>query len=1275
NRTDKGYNETTVNNTNTYINASSTADGIYDWWVNCTDGTNENKSEVRIITVDITPPSVSYHASADESGSASKTWVLVNVTISDALSGIHTVQLEWEGVNESFAFNDGTNWWSNKSGLGEANYTFKAWVNDSAGNNNNTTERWVNLDTTGPTITFDTPPTPNNETVAVTYAEINVTIGESVTSAMLEWDGVNESMDGSGVDWYLNKTTLANANYTFTVYANDSLNNLGFSFERWVYINSASNQPPTVNLTTPINLTNTTDTTPEHGFNFTDPDNTSANCTLYYNGTDKGYNASTDNNTNTYINASSTSDGIYDWWVNCTDGENEVKSDMWTITIDTTGPTVTFVEPTPNNETITYNWAYVNVTTTDALLSVESATLDWNSTNESMSDGGSGADWWLNKTSLANGNYTFRVWANDSLNNSGVSVERWVYINVTPDPLVLEIFDQEDDSEIYPPPPAGYAEHTVTANLTTGFWANYTNNSIGIYPDPTSSLVQDDMESWDSGETYIYGLFSIDVDGDGAVELISTGHNVEDPYPAEVHIWNYTDGGLVNEANLTNIDDGTTRSWDVYASDVDNDGTIEILTCGMDDGASKAGVIHIFNYTSGTIQEEAQSRTSGDFASMGIYTHDLDGDGAIEIIVTSTDDTNKVMRLEVFNYTDGVINSEVSTTFGTDIRGEYLFIIDIDNDGTTEILTTAEQLTANQGELHIWNYTGGTLNNEVNTTWALERTVKGLHAADVDKDGAIEIFVTGWEPGTTPNVDAELRVWNYTSGTLNQEALTSWPQNGDTRSQAMDINDIDFDGELEILTTGFEATAGQLKVEIQVWNYTGGTLNNEENITWSDERVRDIYVADLNNDGTIEIFTGGRNQGAAGGIAKVFVYNYSNSTCNIWFNDTEDWSGMFWDSTYSFYNYTRNFSSTGTYEWNVSCFKSGFATKNNESTLTVQESGAPSNTAPVVNLVSPPNDTNTTDNTTTHTFNFTDNENLTANCTLYYNSTPYGYNESTDNNTNTNITANASVPEGFYLWWVNCTDGELEANSTKWTINISSNDQPVINWVNDTPDPVVQGDVVNITANITDVNGQGDMYTVRFEVNGTNYTYEGVDGSVYWYASWDTNVPPNMYNYTVYANDSVGNNATPVSGNFTVETTTVDLTLPVNLVDFNITTIGQTNNTTDGNPSPFILQNDGNVKVNITVYASAALFANATLNSTNFQVKADNSSGESNTFNWDASQINWTNMSDTELGFINELLCDNSTDEAQSEILITVPLEEPEGSKSTSVIYIASDGR
>ncbi|HIK00335.1 TPA: hypothetical protein H1016_02215, partial [archaeon] len=130
----------------------------------------------------------------------------------------------------------------------ENNRYFQYIVHFSTENVNYTPELYnvsINYeDTIGPEITFVSP-TPANQNRIEKWALINVTLNENGSAATLEWNGANETMNGSEMNWYLNKTDLADGNYTFKVYAIDNLNNTGVSEEKWVNIYTPAPSQPT----------------------------------------------------------------------------------------------------------------------------------------------------------------------------------------------------------------------------------------------------------------------------------------------------------------------------------------------------------------------------------------------------------------------------------------------------------------------------------------------------------------------------------------------------------------------------------------------------------------------------------------------------------------------------------------------------------------------------------------------------------------------------------------------------------------------------------------------------------------------------------------------------------------------------------------------------------------------------------------------------------------------------------------------------------------------
>jgi len=177
-------------------------------------------------------------------------------------------------------------------------------------------------------------------------------------------------------------------------------------------------------------------------------------------------------------------------------------------------------------------------------------------------------------------------------------------------------------------------------------------------------------------------------------------------------------------------------------------------------------------------------------------------------------------------------------------------------------------------------------------------------------------------------------------------------------------------------------------------------------------------------------------------------------------------------------------------------------------------------TVPVVALISPADDTATTDQTPTLTFNYTGNS-TSANCTLLINNSRYGENAAVSNNTNTGITANASLSFETYYWNVTCTDRFGTGNSTpsrnitiknsiptKPTISAPTERQQIqstsVTFVYNSTDAsggnnITYYIIINGTLNVTDTSGTGTQTITGFS-NGTNYgveivAWDGYDNS------------------------------------------------------------------------------------------------------------------------------------------------------------------------------------
>ncbi len=142
----------------------------------------------------------------------------------------------------------------------------------------------------------------------------------------------------------------------------------------------------------------------------------------------------------------------------------------------------------------------------------------------------------------------------------------------------------------------------------------------------------------------------------------------------------------------------------------------------------------------------------------------------------------------------------------------------------------------------------------------------------------------------------------------------------------------------------------------------------------------------------------------------------------------------------------------------------------------------------------------------------------------------------------------------------------------------------------------------------------------------------------------------------------------------------VTISLPVDVVNFGQIAVGGVNDTTDNNPYPFVIQNDGTVVADVTIAREASstpLFSGTDGgdNSSSFQFMAgvEEAPGGNPCYNVNTSVTTWTNVpGTTPIYFVKELTFQTACDTVQVELRIQVPLDEPAGAKSETLVFIGS---
>jgi len=189
-------------------------------------------------------------------------------------------------------------------------------------------------------------------------------------------------------------------------------------------------------------------------------------------------------------------------------------------------------------------------------------------------------------------------------------------------------------------------------------------------------------------------------------------------------------------------------------------------------------------------------------------------------------------------------------------------------------------------------------------------------------------------------------------------------------------------------------------------------------------------------------------------------------------------------------------------------------------------------------LNSPPNQTTTND--PTPDFNFTVSGTASSySCELFINNTGYGT-ATANNNIATIITANQSLSDGTYSWYINCTVGGHTEQSEIREITIDTTAPSISNQQ-------ISTNYYNGTVNISDYNFITDKKQIKINVSASDihldsvwariynsiidYLMSIVSGTIY---EVNVSLSKGYYNISSFANDTAGNQNNTANQSITV---------------------------------------------------------------------------------------------------------------------------------------------
>jgi hypothetical protein len=332
-----------------------------------------------------------------------------------------------------------------------------------------------------------------------------------------------------------------------------------------------------------------------------------------------------------------------------------------------------------------------------------------------------------------------------------------------------------------------------------------------------------------------------------------------------------------------NLEDATTWRWgisnrlmSVAVGDVDGDGKQEIVTGGYySEGMHWVAQLCVWDGATRICEGVRTWYWTGDTRIASVAVGDLDGNGQMEIVTGGY--CYGSAQLCVWDGATLALEGVRTWKWAESTEISSVAVGDVDGNGQMEIVTGGVYSVYSVGanaQLCVWD--GATLALEGVTTWcwAQGSLIDSVVVGDVDGDGQTEIVTGGYY--WSPPYNAQLCVWS--GATLALEGVTTWYWNHDTYIFSVAVSDVDGDGKQEIVTGGHytDGYGGYRIAQLCVWS--GAPLALEDIKTWNwieDTYIFSVAVSDVDYDGQVEIMTGGTFFDGAHTVAQLCVWEYS----------------------------------------------------------------------------------------------------------------------------------------------------------------------------------------------------------------------------------------------------------------------------------------------------------------------------------------------------------------------------------------------------------------
>lgn len=296
--------------------------------------------------------------------------------------------------------------------------------------------------------------------------------------------------------------------------------------------------------------------------------------------------------------------------------------------------------------------------------------------------------------------------------------------------------------------------------------------------------------------------------------------------------------------------------------DIDGDGDMDFIQTGKNPVGGRAARLYINDGSGNFTLLPGNQLTAVMYSDVAFG--DFNGDGTMDILISGSTTQNGTASTRIY-FNNGQSGLDITFSVSEPFTAFYhsaIDVADIDNDGDLDVLLSGWTGSNRVTELYNNNGTGNFTLVENTPFTAL--THGTINFFDADGDGDADVLTSG---NTGPAQATEL----YLNDGLGN--FTKVDDNFiDLRQSACVTIDIDQDGDIDILMTGFNGEVNTRYTRLYLNDGSGNFTNSSS--TFTGINSGGISVVDINNDDHLDIIICGYAN--TGSLTQIYLNNASN---------------------------------------------------------------------------------------------------------------------------------------------------------------------------------------------------------------------------------------------------------------------------------------------------------------------------------------------------------------------------------------------------------------